>query len=447
MPRFPPGPGRIAAFRALVAGGDFARVPRFFAAVAARYGGMASWPQGASRFYLVTDPAAIEELLVTEARAFVKGRGTQRLERLLGHGLLTNNGPDHLRRRRLVQPAFHRERIAGYAAAMVERTERFVDGLELERPLEIDRALRRLTLGIAAETLFGAQLDEQAGAIGRALDGTMASFRLSVMPLGEIIDFLPMLPVVRRFRAARDRLDRIMYGLIAERRATGEDRGDALSMLLASRDGTAALDDEQVRDEALTLLLAGHETTANALSWSCWLLATHPTVQDRLRAELAAVLGDRPPSFADLPRLVYTRAVVSEAMRLYPPAWVVGRRAIAPVTIADWTIPRGGLVVASQYVVHRDPRWWPEPTEFRPERWLDPAIEALPKFAYFPFGGGNRLCIGEAFAWTETVAVLATMVRRIAFTPAEDGEPGIRPSVTLRPARPIALVPGLAGSP
>ena len=442
MPPHPPGPPRFHALRELfgLARGD--RGPVFFRATAERYGPIASFRLGPRRMYVLSDPCAIEELLVTRSRSFVKGRGVQRLERLLGRGLLTSNGAFHLRQRRLVQPAFHRERIAGYAATMVERAQRFAAQVALDRPIAIGRAMHRLTLGIAAETLFGADIDADAGTIARALDVAMASFPLAVMPFGELLDLLPILPVIRRFNTARAQLDAIVYRIIEERRRDLRDRGDVLSMLLTASEDGAAMDDKQIRDEALTMLLAGHETTANALSWAWWLLARHPEAQARLHAELDAVLGDRAPSFDDVPALRYTRDVVSETLRLYPPAWVVGRRAVEAVELGPWRVARGSLVVASQYVVHRDPRWWHDAGTFRPERWSNGEADALPKFAYFPFGGGNRVCIGEAFAWTEAVLVLATIARRLRFVAADEADPGISASVTLRPATPIALRTG-----
>jgi cytochrome P450 len=440
MARFPPGPPGLVALRRMFGGGNVGRAPAFFRDVAARYGPIASWRMGPPRFYLVSEPALIEELLVARGRSFVKGRGTQRLERLLGRGLLTSNGALHLSQRRLVQPAFHRERIAGYAATMVEHAERFADALPLDRPVAIERAMHRLTLAIAAETLFGTQLEADAGTIGRALDAAMTSFPLAVLPFGELLDLLPMLPVTRRFQAARAQLDAIVYRIIAERRAgPATSSHDLLSLLLAAGEDGVAMDDRQVRDEALTLLLAGHETTANALTWCWWLLARHPEVQARVHAELDAVLAGRRPTFDDLPALKRTHDVVAEALRLYPPAWVVGRRAIEPVELGGWRLARGSLVVTSQYAVQRDPRWWTAPEAFRPERWSNGETAALPKFAYFPFGGGTRLCIGEGFAWAEAILVLAAVARRFRFEPADEREPGLAVSVTLRPAGSIPL--------
>jgi len=417
--------------------------PVFFRKTAARYGPIASSRMGRARFYYVSEPSAIEEVLVTAGRSYVKGRGTQRLERLLGKGLLTSNGALHLRQRRLVQPAFHRERIAGYAATMVQRAEAFADGVLAGETLAMDAAMSRLTLGIAAETLFGAEVDDQADTIGRALDEAMESFPISLTPIGELLDHLPWVPVVRRFLGARDELDAIVYRLIEARRndAAAAGRPDVLGMLLAAGDGPDGMDVKQIRDEAMTIFLAGHETTAMALTWTWWLLSQHREVEERIRAELDAVLGGRAPTMDDVPALRFTRDVIAESMRLYPPAWVVGRRAIEDAPLGPWIVPKGSIVLMSQWITHHDPRFWREPDAFRPERWANGETDGLPKFAYFPFGGGTRVCIGEAFAWTELILVLATIARRWRFEAA----PGLteltaQPSVTLRPATAVPLI-------
>jgi cytochrome P450 len=454
MPAFPPGPGPLTAIRGMLPGRDMARIPAFFRATVDRYGPIASFRIARRRFFFVNDPAAIEELLVTRGRSFVKGRGTERLGRLLGQGLLTSNGALHLRQRRLVQPAFHRERIAAYAAAMVARAERFARGVAPGQKLEIDAEMSRLTLGIAAETLFGTDVDRDAGTIGAALDEAMNNFALALSPAGELLDHLPMIPAVRRFNAARGSLDSIVYRLIyarkRERRIEGvsEAAPDVLGMLLEAADAEGGMSVEHIRDEVMTIFLAGHETTANALTWTWWLLAGHPAVEARLHDELRAVLGERAPAVDDVPALRYTRDVIAEAMRLYPPAWVVGRRAIEPVELGGWTVPKDGVVLASQWVTHREPRLWHQPEAFRPERWSNGETDGLPKFAYFPFGGGNRLCIGESFAWTETTLVLATIARRLRFRAA----PGFtavaaKPLVTLRPASAIPMVAEVATRP
>lgn len=445
MRRVPPGPGSIEAFRGMLPAHGMSGFPVFFRRIAERYGPIASARVGLQRFYYVSDPAAIEEMLVTKGRAFVKGRGTQRLERLLGKGLLTSNGAFHLRQRRLIQPAFHRDRIAHYATAMVARAERFAGTLTAGRTIEMDAAMSRLTLGITAETLFGADVDDVAEGIGRAMHAAMVSFPISLTPIGELLDHLPMVPIVRRFRAARAELHAVIYRLIAARQAaarTGDGaQADVLGMLLAAAGGPEGMDIEQVRDEALTIFLAGYETTARALTWTWWLLAQHPEAAARLEGELAAVLGGRAPGIDDLPRLTYTRDLLAESMRLYPPAWVIGRRAVEATSLGEWPIPRGAIVLASQWITHRDPRLWREPEAFRPERWSNGELDGQPKSAYFPFGGGNRRCIGEGFAWTELTLVLAAIARRWRFDATPD-TPSLypQPSVTLRPAGPVTLI-------
>jgi cytochrome P450 len=309
-----------------------------------------------------------------------------------------------------------------------------------------------LALRIAAATLFSADVDDDADAIGAALTDTMALFPASLSAFGELLDHLPFHPATRKFGHARAELDSVIFRLIDERRREGTDRGDLLSILLTSHDGDGKpMSDELVRDEALTLLLAGHETTANALSWTWDALARNPEVEERLHAELDSVLGARDPVPADMPQLHYTRDVIAESMRLRPPAWIVGRRVIRPIQLGEWELVAGSVIIASPLVTHRNPRFWNEPDAFRPERWSNGETAALPKCAYFPFGGGNRICIGESFAWTEAVLVLATIARRVRFRGLDFSPVPLEPLVTLRPGRPIEMQvelrsPALAGA-
>jgi len=439
--RFPPGPSMFAAMRnlrSLTGGGDLSAVPRYLASLSARYGPVAHWRMGRRHFFFLDDAALIEDALVTKARDYMKGRGIQRLKPLLGNGLLTSEQPLHLRQRRMMQPAFHKDRIAGYGARMVALTQahtaRWHDGAEFA----IDAEMTRLTLGIAAETLFSANVDAQASTVRDALRDVIEAFPASMSMYGELLDHFAFLPVTRRSRAARAKLDAVVYGIIEERRASDNAYDDLLDMLLAARDDAdGGMDDVQVRDEAMTIFLAGHETTANALAWMWCLLAQHPDIEVRLAAEVSAVLGDREPTADDLPNLAYTRDVFAEAMRLYPPAWALGRRAVVDTTLGPWDVPAGSIVLASELVTHRSPRYWSEPDAFRPERWRTEAA-ALPRFAYFPFGGGNRRCIGESFAWMEGVLVLATIAQNWRFYLTAD-VPAIQPLVTLRPRTAIRV--------
>jgi cytochrome P450 len=440
MARYPAGPSPFVAARSMATSGTMARLPRFLARVAAKHGPIASWRMPRARFWFLDEPAAIEQLLLANGYDVIKGRGLRRMRRLLGHGLLTSDEPLHLRQRRLVQPAFHRDRVAGYAATMIGAAREAAERLEDGEVVAVDALMNRLALRIAAATLFSADVDDDADAIGRAVTASMALFPQSLSPWGELLDMMTWHPATRRFRAARAALDAIVYRMIEERRRDAVDRGDLLSMLLAVRDEEGnAMPADLVRDEALTLLLAGHETTANALAWTWDALTRHPAAEERLHAELDAVLGDRDPVPADYPRLTFTRDVVAEAMRLRPPAWILGRRVIRPIKLGDWDVPAGSVVLVSQLVTHRNPRLWREPDAFRPERWSNGETAGLPRFAYFPFGGGNRVCIGESFAWTEAVLVLAALARRVRFRGVEAAEVPLEPLVTLRPGRPIAM--------
>ncbi|MEJ7809508.1 MAG: cytochrome P450 [Gemmatimonadaceae bacterium] len=405
----------------------------------ATYGDVAHVKLGPQQLFLLGHPDLVKEVLVTQNRNFTKGRGLERAKRLLGEGLLTSEGDFHLRQRRLAQPAFHRERVAGYAqvmAAYAHRTQaRWQDGATLDAAEE----MMGLTLAIAGKTLFDADVEGEAGEIGEALTAALELFSLALFPFAEVMDKLP-LPWTRRFNRARARLDATIYRIIASRRASGEDRGDLLSMLLLAQDTEGdggRMTDEQLRDEVMTILLAGHETTANALAWTWYLLSRHPEAEAALHAEVDAVLlgadgAPRLPTMADLPRLPYARAVFAESLRLYPPAWVVGYRAIGDCEIGGYHVPARSLCVMSQFIIQRDPRWFPDPERFDPGRWTTEHAER-PRFAYFPFGGGPRQCIGEQFAWAEGILALATIAREwsLHVAPGHDVTPN--PVFTLRP--------------
>lgn len=400
--------------------------------IAARYGDLAHLRVGPYKVVFVNHPDLVHEVLVAKDASFIKGRALDQTRDVFGKGLLTSEGEFHKRQRRLIQPAFHRRRIEGYADAMATdaaaAAARWRDG----ETVDVSREMTRLTLRIVARTLFSVDVEEEsAREVGRALDALVDAFSV-VAVLGSVIRKLP-LPSVRRANKARETLDALIYRMIAERRRTGGGE-DLLSLLLAARDEDgSAMDDRQVRDEAMTLFLAGHETTANALAWSWYLLAGHPEAEARFHAEVDSVLGDRLPGAADLPSLPVTRQVFAEAMRLYPPAWAVSRRAIEPVTIGGYPVPAGSGVLASQWTLHRDPRFFPDPLAFRPERWTEELEAGLPKLAYFPFGGGPRICIGMGFAWMEGILLLATLGRRwrMRLVSGQRVEP--HPRITLRP--------------
>ncbi|MEZ5098439.1 MAG: cytochrome P450 [Thermoleophilia bacterium] len=403
------------------------------------HGDVVAFRVGPQRVWLLSDPDLIRELLVARHRETVKGRALQEARRVVGDGLLTSEGERHLRQRRLIQPVFHQERIAGYGAAMVDHADRAVDRWRSGEALDAAAEMQRLALAIVGETLFGADVEAEAPEVGAALTTAFAAFDRYLIPFSGLLRRLP-LPVNRRVAAAEARLERVLAGMIdSRRRAPGGD--DLLSLLLAARDedGTG-MDDRQVRDEAMTIFIAGHETTALALGWTWALLGRDAGVEARLHEELDRVLDGRPPTVDDLPSLTYTRACVAEAMRLYPPAWVMGRKTTVDVPLGDWLLPAGTVAVASQWIVHRDPRWWPEPERYRPERWLEERGDG-PRLAYFPFGAGPRICVGERFAWMEAILLLATIGRRVRLRPAPGEELDPRAMLTLRPRRGLAMVP------
>jgi cytochrome P450 len=431
-----------------------------FIRLAREHGDVVMMRAAGRTFLIVAHPDLARDVLVTQQRRFVRGYAHRGLRLLLGDGLLTSEGEFHRRQRRLAQPAFHRDRIAGYARTMVDHALRRSDQWETTREdvsggapsparrgIDVAAEMTALTLGIAGETLFGTDVGGRARAVSDAMNDAMRVAPLVFFPAARWALRLPI-PGVRRFTHARARLDEVVYGIIAERRASADgDRGDLLSMLLVATDpeeaGGAPMSDAQLRDEVMTLFLAGHETTANALAWTWYLLAQHPDAEARLHAELATVLGASPraPTVDDVASLPYTRAVVAESMRLFPPAYAIGRICTERCTLGGVEVQPGWGVVTSPWLAHHDARWWPEPERFRPERWAEPAPDR-PKFAYFPFGGGTRICIGEPFAWTEAILVLATLASRwrMRLLPDQDVRPKARITLRQSPGARVELI-------
>jgi cytochrome P450 len=432
----PPGPPPRGSFLRAI---RFGRNPlRAIHGLKERWGDVAMTRLGKRRLYVLSHPEMVRDVIVTSNRNFIKSFALQRARVLLGEGLLTSEGDFHLRQRRLSQPAFHRDRIAALAGTMVRYAE---DAADRWRPgMEVDatREMNRLTLAIAGMTLMGVDVEGEADQIGRALTDALGLFDRLHNPLAPLLDRLPV-PGTLRMRRARERLDATIYRAIAERRATGTDRDDLLGMLLTARDEEGdggGMTDLQLRDELLTLFLAGHETTANALAWTWHLLALNPEAEAGLHHELRTVLAGRAPTAADYGALPFTRAVLAESMRLYPPAWTVGRQPLEDFAAGGYRIRAGSIVLLSPWILHHDARWWGDDVDaFRPERWMEPDFEAsLPRFAYFPFGGGPRKCIGEGFAWMEGVLALATLARRWRLRHVPGAEVIAKPGITLRAA-------------
>jgi cytochrome P450 len=393
---------------------------------------------GPFRAHVAFGPAEIEEVLVDHAADFRKSFGTRMLIPLLGRGLLTAEGVEWLRHRRLASPAFHRDRVEGYGRTMARYAQDRVDSWTDGESVDLHDEMTALTLRIVARTLFDADVTARIEEVARLGTSIQDFYYLRFASLRFLIPTWLPTPGNRRLEQATRRLDDVVYGIIRERKP-GEDRGDLLSMLLVAHDEQGAgMSERQVRDEVMTLLLAGHETTAIALTWAFLLLDRNREARDRLEAELAVVLGNGPASPDDVPALPYTQAVVNETLRLYPPAYVTGREAIRDTTIHGTRIPKGHIVLISMYTTHRDERFFPDPDAFRPERWLDGLEKRLPRGAFIPFGLGSRKCIGASFAMMEAALLLATIARRWRFELAP-GKIGTQPSITLRPA---AAMPG-----
>ncbi|MBL9004851.1 MAG: cytochrome P450 [Myxococcales bacterium] len=409
---------------------------RFMERLAARGEPVVELPISLYHVYVLFDLDDIKEILVNQTRKVHKGMGLERAKEVLGEGLLTAEGDAHLRQRRLVQPAFHKQRLRGYGSAMIDCTTQYRSELQDGELRDMHTEMMRLTLRIVGRTLFDVDTSADADEIGQCLHNFVQSFNFTMLPFYPLLRHLP-LPQVRRIHATRAALDRYIYRIIDERRKSGRDHGDLLSMLIAATDqeseGATTLSDTQLRDECLTLLLAGHETTANALTWTLFLLSQHPAVEQRLLGEIDSVLGDRLPTIDDLPRLSYCEQVVAESLRLYPPAYAIARRVLEPIDLpSGHRLQPGSLAIVPIRVIHRLPTFYPDPERFDPERFTAEAKARRPRFAYLPFSHGPRNCIGEHFAWMEAVLVLATLLQRVQFrlAPGQVVEPD--PLITLR---------------
>jgi cytochrome P450 len=417
-----------------------------------RYGRAAHYRILMNDVVLLNDPADIREVLIDKAASFGKDRTQKRMKILLGEGLITSDGEKHKRGRRIAAPAFHRQRIQGYASQIVAMADGVSATWQPGEPIDIAAEMMRLALQITARTLFDTEVTPEIHVINEQVNIVMDLYNyLVAMPRAELLLNWP-LPAMRRFRRAKARLDEVVDGMIQKRQkeavALGglEARGDLLSMLLAARDDQAEgdglkLSADEARDQILTLFLAGYETVANALAWTWLLLGQNPLAEERMHDELEAVLAGRLPTLEDMPRLEYTAMVLSESMRLYPPAWAMGREVLEDVAIGPYYLRKSTMVFFSQYIVQRDARWFPHPERFMPERFTAEAKAARPRFAYFPFGGGGRQCIGESFAWMEATLALATIAQRwrLAMVPGQKVEP--QPKITLRPRNGIRAIP------
>jgi cytochrome P450 len=407
-----------------------------------QYGDLAFFKVSGQGILLVNNPDYISEILVVQQANFTKSRLLQRARVLVGDGLLTSEGAFHMRQRRLVQPAFHHNQLIKYADMMTTLAIRTRNWWSHGDPVNVAEQMMKLTLTIVGMTLFSADIEDEASDIGHALTDGLKTFDTLLLPFSKLWLKLPT-PAARRFHNALRRLNEVVYELIRERRRSVVQKSDLLSMMLAAVDeeGGGTMTDEQVRDEIMTLLLAGHETTANALTWVWYLLATNPECEAKLHDEIDSVLGGRRAGFEDLPRLRYTEMVFAETLRLFPPFWCIGRISLNPFILGDREIPAETVCVLSPYVTQRDSRFYPQPERFDPERWNPEKKTSRPKLVYYPFGGGGRLCVGERFAWMESVLAIVAVAQKWKLRVAPGFEVKPKPLVTLRPKDGMRMVP------
>lgn len=434
--KFPPGPPDIGrhpiqqylTYRSFLAD-PLTRVTEWVA----EYGDVIHYKSGDHHQYMVANPDMIREILVRQAHIFIKGPDYTNektgLARFMGKGLVTSNGEFWQRQRRLVAPAFHTQRISAYAETMVNYTLERIASWQDRTVLDVDEEMMQLTLMIVGRTLFDADASTTVNQVKKAVEVVQKASNTAIL----LPAWVPT-PLRVRSKRAKAVLDEIVYRFINQRRASGEDRGDLLSMLLLSQDEDGErMTDKQVRDEAVTLFLAGHETTANALNWTFWLLAQNPQVERRLHHELDSVLADKAPELEDLRRLPYTDMVIKESMRLMPPVWSIGRMNKEATEVLGYPFPEWSGVQIVIYCAHRHPEIWDKPNDFVPERWAEDSINEIPKYAYLPFGGGPRICIGNGFATMEANLLLATIAQRFRLSLIDGVEIVPRPFITMFP--------------
>ena len=409
--------------------------------IAHRYGDICHFKFGRQHVYLINHPEYIEDILVSSHRNFIKSRGLQISKRLLGEGLLTSEADYHERQRRLILPTFQPNRIKRYTDIMTSYAMRMCSTWNDGSVLDIHKEMMRVTAAIISMTVLGSDIKVGDDEISEALLTCMRYFNRLRMPFGGLIEKIPILRINKGFQLAKNKLDSVVYSMIKEHRENLEKgHKDLLDTLLQAQDeeaGIGRMTDLQLRDEVMTIFLAGHETTANALTWTLYLLSQNPRVEKRLHEELSSVLGDEDkfvrPTISDVQKLGYTNKTLTESLRLYPPAWTIGRQAINDYKVGNYVIPSGSIILMSQYVMHRDPRYYHEPDRFYPERWTQEFKSRLPRFSYFPFGGGIRSCVGESFALMEATLLIAIICRYWKLRPISDQRIALNPLITLRP--------------
>lgn len=441
FPQYPPGPGLFR--RVQQAGFLRQNAAEFFLSNAQQYGDLVHYKTLGRHVFQCNHPDMVQEVLVRDAAMQHRGIVMQRAKFVLGEGLLTSEEPLHMRQRRLVQPAFHRARIAAYGETMLQFTQEMTQRWNEGQVQDLHHAMLQLTLRITGKCLFNTDVAMEVQTISAAVTAFMDFLPIAFLPYPELVMRLPI-SRIQRIHQSQQQLDQLIYGMVAERRQSSSDFGDLLSMLLSSQDAeenSGAMTDKQVRDECLTLLLAGHETTANALSFALFLMAKHPEMQYHVSAEANAILSTAANATDAYSHLTYTRQVVAESLRLYPPVWVTARTAAVDYEYRGYPVPAGSILIVPQICIHRDPRFFTDPMRFDPDRFLPENIALRPKNAYFPFGAGSRICVGENFAWMEGVLVLAAILRdwHLDFPTGQVAELPLRAAISLRPRNGLPL--------
>ena len=459
--KFPPGPTYKMPGKLLR---QFIHDPiNTLSTIAREYGDISYFKLGPEHVYLINNPDYIEKVLIYDHRNFKKGKRLQTAKTILGEGLVTSEGDFHNRQRRLIQPIFHPKQIMTYSNIMTDYAVRVRNRWNDGAIVDISEEMMRLTLGIICKSVLNYDVESEAQEVGKALTTVRKYSKRLQSPIGHVLDKIPILPAPRRAREARKELDSLVYGLISDRRQQEESDNDKrydddlLSRLMQAQESNIAdhvghndvpststsnekMSDKQVRDEVMTIFIAGHETTSNALTWTFYLLSQYPDVERKLHDELELVLGNnssnnagnRIPTADDIPKLQYTERVLRESMRLYPPVWTMGRYVENDYSVGEYTIPAGSSILMSQYVMHHDPRYYEKPEEFNPNRWTDDFNAHLPRFSYFPFGGGIRGCIGESFAWMEGILIIATIAQEWSMRLVPSQRIKLDPAITLR---------------
>jgi cytochrome P450 len=455
--RFPPGPTYKMPGKLLR---QFIHDPiNTLSTIARKYGDISYFKLGSERVYLINNPDYIEKVLIYDEHNFKKGKRLQTAKAILGEGLVTSEGEFHDHQRRLIQPIFHPKQIMIYSNIMTEYAVRMCNRWKGGTIVDISEEMMRLTLGIICKSVLNYDVESEAQEVGKALTTVRNYSKRLQSPIGHVLNKIPILPAPKRAREARKKLDSLVYGLITDRRQHEESDNnrrynDLLSRLMQAQESNTAdhvshngvsststsptsgfdgkMSDKQVRDEVMTIFIAGHETTSNALTWTFYLLSQYPNVERKLHDEIELVLENRIPAADDIPKLRYTEMVLRESMRLYPPVWTMGRHVENDYSVGEYTIPAGSSILMSQYVMHHDPKYYEKLEEFNPDRWTDDFKTHLPRFSYFPFGGGMRGCIGEPFAWMEGVLIIATVAQEWSMRLVPSQRIKLDPAITLR---------------